>query len=133
MAYGRKDYFWGVAPDKSVFGELQTPWVYYGTNTIPGDTISEILIYDVSTGYNLQVTALYFGATIPGVMWVRVEIDAVVKLAFYFDTELTMPLGEGGNLLVKGGERLTVDFYNKEPIEGIFTAHGFGFLQQTVV
>jgi len=26
MSYGRKDYFWGVAPEKSVFGELQTPF-----------------------------------------------------------------------------------------------------------
>ena len=133
MAYGRKDYFWGVAPDKSVFGEQQTPWNYYGANTVLSGATTEVLIYPVSAGFNLLITGFLFSCTEPFMNYATVWFDAVPKLIVYFDTILSMPFGEGGNLLVTGGQILYVKFQNNDSIDATFVAHGYGFLQQTVV
>jgi hypothetical protein len=132
MAYGRKDYFWGMAPEKSVFGELQTPYTKTKALQIVGGGESELISYTPSEGYILNVTGVVLGCWRGGVNRWDIKVDDTFKALGHFDTFANVMLGQGGEIIVQGGEEVVVNIYNLCDYTLWFTAYLYGFLQQTV-
>ncbi|GAH21451.1 unnamed protein product [marine sediment metagenome] len=133
MAYGRKDYFWGVAPEKSVFGELQTPVVHTGSNNVNPTKTVTVVTYPVSGGYNFQLTGLTLFCKLPGFQWFNLKVGGASKLIGWFDTERNFIFGEGGNIVCTGANNLTIEFTNYDTVSCLFMGTIYGFLQQIIV
>jgi hypothetical protein len=133
MAYGRKDYFWGMAPEKAVYGELQTPYVETQALQISGGGNQTLITYAPSSGYIYNVTGLVLGADTPGVCRWDVQVDSEYWALGHFDVFANIALGSGGEIVVNGGETVTVNIYNLKDYTIWFTAYMYGFLQQTIV
>lgn len=133
MSYGRKDYFWGVAPEKSVFGELQNNWSRLSANTVTPDDVISIVTYIVPAGKILQLTGILMCASLPGLQFLQLKIDATIKAEIWFDTNIDIPFGVGGELVVDPGETFYVFATNKDEVDVRFTGFSTGFLQQTIV
>ena len=134
MSYGRKDYFWGVAPEKSVFGELQTPIFENDSSAIASGANEYILEYEVSAGYIFQVTGFSVNCSQPGMMHATIWDDDDVLGFYYWDLFVNILFGDGGNLVINPGHTFKVRCYNLDPdISITFYAVVYGYLQQTIV
>lgn len=133
MTYGRKDYFWGVAPEKSVFGELQTQWRRNSANNVASGASASIGTYTVSAGYLLQIDNIQISCNKPGMQYFYLKINSIIEIVTWFDTTLNIAMGEGGNLIVNGGEAVEWWFQNNDGITVGFVQFSTGFLQQTIV
>ena len=132
MGYGRKDYFWGVAPEKSTFGELQNPFVHTGSNIIAGSGSGTIMTYNVPAGYNAEINGIMVTCNIPGMMYFELKVVAVSKLLAYFDMQRDIYFGESGCIEAVSEDAVIINFTNVDSAEGVFTANIFGFLHQIV-
>ena len=134
MSYGRKDYFWGVAPEKSVFGENQTPWFETDSIAVTKRTNTYLIDYDVSAGYILQVTGFSINTTIPGLMYCRLYDNDDIIAVYYWDTFVNILFGEGGNLTIDPSHQFRVRVYNLDyDLDAPIYVTCYGFLQQTIV
>lgn len=133
MAYGRKDYFWGMAPEKPVFGELQTSFAKTAALQLTGGSNDALISYTPSTGYILSVTGIVLGSDTPGISRWDVKVESTFKALGHFDTFANIVLGTGGEFVVEGGELMEVSVYNLKDYTAWFTAYVYGFLQQTIV
>jgi len=133
MAYGRKDYFWGMAPEKPVFGELQTSFVETKALQLTGGSNDALITYTPSEGYILSITGMVLGSDSPGVSRWDVQVEGEFKALGHFDTFANVLLGTGGEIIVLGGEEMTVSVYSLIDYTAWFTAYVYGFLQQTIV
>ena len=133
MAYGRKDYFWGVAPEKPVFGELQDMWNKTAALQITGGANQALITHTPSTGYILNLTGVVWGCDTPGICRWDIKVDGNFKALGHFDTFANVILSTGGEIIVNGGEELTINIYNLKEYTSWFTAYIYGFLQQTIV
>lgn len=133
MAYGRKDYFWGVAPEKPVFGELQTPFTKTAALQITDGGEQALITHELSTGYILNITGCVLGSDSPGIVRWDLKVEGVMQSLGHFDTFANIILNQGGEVVVGGGETLIVNIYNLTQYQAWFTAYVYGFLQQTVV
>jgi len=133
MAYGRKDYFWGMAPEKPVFGELQTSYNSTKAQQLTGGSNQALITYTPSAGYILNLTGIVIGSDSPGISRWDVKVDDAFRALGHFDTFANIILGTGGEIIVNGGEELTVNVYSLIDYTAWFTAYIYGFLQQTVV
>lgn len=133
MAYGRKDYFWGVAPEKSVFGELQTPFNEPGKRTLTTTQRLSLVSIGVPATYILQITGVYLSIDLPGIHVLELIVDTTTKLTAYPDSEFSINFSEGGTLVVNPGETLNIYCTNNDTIDVTFSCLIYGFLQQTIV
>lgn len=133
MSYGRKDYFWGIAPEKPVFGELQTSFVKTAALQLTGGSNDALISYTPSAGYILNITGMVLGSDSPGISRWDVQVDSVFKALGHFDTFANVLLGTGGEIVVVGGELIEVSVYSLIDYTAYFTAYVYGFLQQTIV
>jgi len=133
MAYGRKDYFWGVAPEQSVFGELQNAYTKTKALDIVGGGEGALITYEVSAGYNLHLTGVVLGSDSPGIVRWDIKVDGDFVALGHFDTFANIILGSGGEVFVEGGSELIVNIYNLTEYQSWFTVYVYGFLQQTLV
>jgi len=133
MSYGRKDYFWGVAPEKSVFGELQTPYNEDGSNSIASLGRASLLSGSVSAGYIFQVTGLQVNCGLPGLNLLELEVNSTVEFTTYFDTTFGISFPEGGTLVMEPGDGFNFFVTNNDSISVKFYGLLYGFMQQTIV
>jgi len=133
MAYGRKDYFWGMAPEKPVFGELQASYAETKALQISGESDQTLITYTPSAGYIFQLTGMVLGCDTPGISRWDIKVEGSFKALGHFDTFANVVLGTGGEVVVNGGESLTVNVYNLKDYQSWFTAYIYGLLQQTIV
>lgn len=134
MAYGRKDYFWGMAPEKSVFGELQIQWQEIDAGSIAGNQgTADYIDYTVPAGYILNLTGLILGSRSSGITQWYVYRDAVVVGFGYFDTQMHMSYGQGGEIIFSPGEVFKVTLVNFMEYTIFYGIDAYGFLQQTIV
>lgn len=133
MAYGRKDYFWGVAPEKSVFGELQTPYNEDSSTDILSTNRTALLSGSVSAGYILQLTGIHISCANPGINLVELEVNSVVELTSHFDTVFDIRFTEGGTLVMNPSDSFNLFVTNNDTVTLKFYGLVYGFLQQTIV
>jgi len=133
MGYGRKDYFWGVAPEKSVFGELQTPFNEDGHQTLATTVRASLLSIGVAAGYILQITGIHLTADFPGINLLELDVEDEIVFTSYIDSMFQITFTEGGTLVINPGETLNVFVTNNDTIDVTFYVQVYGFLQQTIV
>lgn len=133
MSHGRKDYFWGVAPEKSVFGELQEAFTKTAAKLFSAGSNYAIITYTVPAGYILNVTGVVYGCDSPGISRWDIEKDDVMQALGHFDVFANILLNQGGEIVLTAGQKLDVNVYSLLDYSAWFTAYVYGFLQQTVV
>ena len=133
MSYGHKDWWVGVAPEKSIFGELQVAFTETKALQIVGGGESELISYEVPAGYMLNVTGFVLGSDTSGIVRWDIKVEGAFKALGHFDTFANIILGPGGEIVVDAAETMVVNIYNLTGYTSWFTAYVYGFLQQILV
>ena len=132
MATGHPDYFTGVSPEKPVFGKLQTAFTKTDATLFTGGSNYAVLTYTVPAGYILNVTGVVYGCDSPGISRWDIEIEDTMVAIGHFDVFANILLNQGGEIVVKAGEKLDINIYSLLDYTAWFTAYVYGFLQQTI-
>ncbi len=132
MAYGRQDYWRGVAPEKSLFGEGQTAVMQMDTDTITAGASNTINYYVVPAGYKLHITAFFVSCNIPGYMDCKLQMGATGYLYVYFDSVYAFPITEVSTFPVEAGGEVYALMKNYSAINGLFSGNMVGYLEQVI-
>lgn len=129
MARGRPDYWYGMTPNKSIYGINQTSWHISEEVDIPAESFVDVCEYTVPEGYILHAGFSSTACNGPGLAKCSWLFAGVETGPAWWDTIKHTNLPDGCVYQVPAGISIALRMYNLDDVEWSFTATIVGFLE----
>lgn len=133
MASGRRDYWLGVSPEKSVFGLYQTPFWQSDADDVTATSDKTLISYVVPAGYILHINSAVITCDHPGIQRCALFLGAAFDRYAYYDTLYSFPFNGDGVYPIAAGGVLSLVLTNMDGVTAHFRASVAGFLELLTV